>query len=723
MQMSTLSPNLDKLKALHHLLRCKGLTIIANDSGEFDSRELDAPLTPVQVTNCHKSDASPAEFGVLLQKAEDFCRKTRVIANKCKVFVGNVSFRVKSRELKEFFSSFGKVIYAEIITNRMNKRSRGFGFVTFSNEWEANKAKNSSDEERTLEGRVMNVCSAERKKRGTKGFCQEPTLEEALECFTENGGSNKGIEDVAMGDDDASDVTKYMLPVFHLNEYTMLHIFSYLSAKDRIRVERVCRRWRLLAIKSWHHTTHLDFQGVFTSFKGVGGLSDEVLWSILRRGCQNLKSLDLSLSPHFLTEFAVLCIAKQCKSLKELNISRVDVNTSSLKALSKSCSHLEKITLQKCYRVGEKALWWLFKNCKKLSHINLEGNKSLKGQCFFMLPPTCENLHLKECTQLTDKGLGYLGDKCKNLKTINISGCIMLTDEGILQLTQHCCMIESLVFSQAGYNVTIQGLRGIENLSLLKTLDLSKNAMVNDEVLYRIGRNCIHLSSLNLDSCQEGITDAGLHCLVSCYQLSSLVISYLDKITDEGLVPLSANGSLEKVVARACTGLTDKSIESLLKNCRDLTVLDVSGCPSITNSSLELFTLYCISEDRPFLTCTLGGTAVDDEEISRVQQTLSQCHLLHDDFSISEGTDAVPSHGSGAFYREEEDDGDEDDEFDEFDGYANPDDDDDDEHLHNVVDEDETWMAEDSLWWRPDDAADFLEADYPSLLAEQMYRS
>ena len=28
-----------------------------------------------------------------------------------------------------------------------------FGFVTFSNEWEANKAKNSSDEERTLEGR------------------------------------------------------------------------------------------------------------------------------------------------------------------------------------------------------------------------------------------------------------------------------------------------------------------------------------------------------------------------------------------------------------------------------------------------------------------------------------------------------------------------------------------------------------------------------------------
>ena len=30
-----------------------------------------------------------------------------------------------------------------------------FGFVTFSNEWEAQKAKESSDEERTLEGRYL----------------------------------------------------------------------------------------------------------------------------------------------------------------------------------------------------------------------------------------------------------------------------------------------------------------------------------------------------------------------------------------------------------------------------------------------------------------------------------------------------------------------------------------------------------------------------------------
>ena len=30
----------------------------------------------------------------------------------------------------------------------------------------------------------------------------------------------------------------------------------------------------------------------------------------------------------------------------------------------------------------------------------------------------------------------YIGDKCKNLRIINVSGCITLTDEGVLQLTQ-----------------------------------------------------------------------------------------------------------------------------------------------------------------------------------------------------------------------------------------------------------------------------------------------
>ena len=123
--MNKHSTNLQKLKALHQK-RDKGfvaIAVIANTNASVNATngslcDPEIPLKPESDTNC----ANP---GTLLQKAEEFCRKTRVVANKCKVFVGNVSYRVKSRELKEFFSCFGKVIYAQIITDRSKKRSRG----------------------------------------------------------------------------------------------------------------------------------------------------------------------------------------------------------------------------------------------------------------------------------------------------------------------------------------------------------------------------------------------------------------------------------------------------------------------------------------------------------------------------------------------------------------------------------------------------------------------
>lgn len=55
----------------------------------------------------------------------------------------------------------------------------------------------------------------------------------------------------------------------------------------------VCRRWRLLAIKSWHRLNHLDFHGAFTSFKGIGGINF-------------IKILDISKTPSLLQLWFIL---------------------------------------------------------------------------------------------------------------------------------------------------------------------------------------------------------------------------------------------------------------------------------------------------------------------------------------------------------------------------------------------------------------------------------
>ena len=57
-----------------------------------------------------------------------------------KIYVGNLPFSFKEKELREAFSQFGEVTEAVVISDRYSGRSKGFGFVTFAEEESAKKA-------------------------------------------------------------------------------------------------------------------------------------------------------------------------------------------------------------------------------------------------------------------------------------------------------------------------------------------------------------------------------------------------------------------------------------------------------------------------------------------------------------------------------------------------------------------------------------------------------
>src|SRR5688572_7687276 len=60
--------------------------------------------------------------------------------NNNKLFVGNLSFNTTENDLQDTFAAHGTVVEANLITDRMTGRARGFGFVTMSTDEEANKA-------------------------------------------------------------------------------------------------------------------------------------------------------------------------------------------------------------------------------------------------------------------------------------------------------------------------------------------------------------------------------------------------------------------------------------------------------------------------------------------------------------------------------------------------------------------------------------------------------
>ena len=57
-----------------------------------------------------------------------------------KLFVGNMSWSVSDDQLRELFSKYGEIEEAIIIMDRDSGRSKGFGFVTFVNDEDADKA-------------------------------------------------------------------------------------------------------------------------------------------------------------------------------------------------------------------------------------------------------------------------------------------------------------------------------------------------------------------------------------------------------------------------------------------------------------------------------------------------------------------------------------------------------------------------------------------------------
>ena len=85
-----------------------------------------------------------------------------------KVFVGNLPFSVDDNSLKELFNSHGNIEEASVIRDRFSKRSKGFGFVNFTDDNDAKKAI-SEMHEKEIEGRKLTVNEAkpleERPKR------------------------------------------------------------------------------------------------------------------------------------------------------------------------------------------------------------------------------------------------------------------------------------------------------------------------------------------------------------------------------------------------------------------------------------------------------------------------------------------------------------------------------------------------------------------------------
>lgn len=91
--------------------------------------------------------------------------KEFLLMSQNKIYVSNIAFTVTEEELKEIFSKYGPIEDIKLVIDRMTGRSRGFCFITFQKQFdaEASLALNDTD----INGRKMSVGMAKEKEKRT----------------------------------------------------------------------------------------------------------------------------------------------------------------------------------------------------------------------------------------------------------------------------------------------------------------------------------------------------------------------------------------------------------------------------------------------------------------------------------------------------------------------------------------------------------------------------
>jgi cold-inducible RNA-binding protein len=111
-----------------------------------------------------------------------------------KLFVGGLSWNTTDEGLRAAFGRFGAVTEAKVVTDRETGRSRGFGFVAFQNQADAESAMQAMDGA-TLDTRQIRVSVAEDKPRGPRPDGPRPVDGGAPRAYGPGRSFDRGAPD------------------------------------------------------------------------------------------------------------------------------------------------------------------------------------------------------------------------------------------------------------------------------------------------------------------------------------------------------------------------------------------------------------------------------------------------------------------------------------------------------------------------------------------------
>lgn len=174
------------------------------------------------------------------------------------------------------------------------------------------------------------------------------------------------------------------------------------------------------------------------------------------------------------------------------------------------------------------------------------------------------------------------------VKCVDLSPCVKhLHASHVAQMQEYCVNMSTL---------KLCGYRRDElfrhSLPCLTSLDLSKCTTANI-LAQSVSENCHALTVLKLVDCHDLSNSAVALLARGCPDLIFLNLDRCDKLSDAAVISLSlACSKLSSLSLRRVHKVTDTGVMSL-QRCSALVHLDLSGCPKVSNASLDALAVGC----------------------------------------------------------------------------------------------------------------------------------
>uniref|UniRef100_A0A4X1UP89 F-box/LRR-repeat protein 12 n=4 Tax=Sus scrofa TaxID=9823 RepID=A0A4X1UP89_PIG len=257
-----------------------------------------------------------------------------------------------------------------------------------------------------------------------------------------------------------------------LPDSVLLEIFSYLPVRDRIRISRVCHRWKRLVDDRWLWR-HVDLT-LYT-------MRPKVMWHLLRRYmASRLHSLRMggylfsgSQAPQ-LSPALMRALGQKCPNLKRLCLHVANLSMVPITSLP---STLRTLELHSC----EISMAWLLKEqdptvlplleCIVLDRVPAFRDEHLQGLTRFR---ALRSLVLGGTYRVTETGLDMGLQELSYLQRLEVLGCTLSADSTLLAISRHLRDVRKIRLTVRGLSApglaVLEGMPALESLCLLGPL-------------------------------------------------------------------------------------------------------------------------------------------------------------------------------------------------------------------------------------------------------------